>query len=504
MESWYFVVNGVQTGPVSMAELKEAAATGKLTPEDLVWQEGTADWVPARTVAGLFPSTPPVLPRPTPAQPTYGLSPPPPSSAQAAMTLPPTDAEAFSLDDEPAGPPRTPRNRPADLGPAAGMPDWLNLVQVFARRAFTTNPTASTPTPDEETALTRSGVMDPTARKVAVWRRSMLFVAAVPCAFAALFSLIDVIAMEKKEREPFSAFGLFLFYIEALALFALPVAAVLGALAYDRLAASAKWVLIGGLVSLATPIAVAFVPTDWRLDVKTDSSMTVAQAEEIRTSLGLLVGITLYITLMPTVLSLLPAVSRACVRVKLFLPESLAPGWGLITSIPLCVLLTLATFVMVYHVAGNALLILGLVLWIGAPLLYLSKFNLLTRPVTSPTDQDAIVRTSLIVFALILLGMFCLVIFLFTGKFGGLTILGFDEKTSATRPWNIGLHKIWIEYVGRSLFLTVFFADILVWVALSVWREERAFAGSPQAATFDQTMNGLGSAVLPRGTPPAP
>lgn len=51
---WYYLVNGVQTGPVLLAELQVAAAEGKLSPPDLVWQEGTADWVPARTVAGLF------------------------------------------------------------------------------------------------------------------------------------------------------------------------------------------------------------------------------------------------------------------------------------------------------------------------------------------------------------------------------------------------------------------------------------------------------------------
>jgi hypothetical protein len=72
------------------------------------------------------------------------------------------------------------------------------------------------------------------------------------------------------------------------------------------------------------------------------------------------------------------------------------------------------------------------------------------------------------------------------------------------RPWNLDLHKKWIEYVGRSLFLTVFFADVLLRIALSVWREERAFAGTAPAAGFDRTMSGLGSAVLPRGsTPPS-
>ncbi len=73
MESvWYYVVNGAQTGPVSLAELKDAAATGKLAPADLVWQEGTADWVPARTVAGMFPAAPPPPPRVAPPLPPSG------------------------------------------------------------------------------------------------------------------------------------------------------------------------------------------------------------------------------------------------------------------------------------------------------------------------------------------------------------------------------------------------------------------------------------------------
>jgi hypothetical protein len=346
--------------------------------------------------------------------------------------------------------------------------------------------------------------MELTARKFAVWRRSVLFVAAVPCAFAALFGLIDVVAMDKKEREPFSAFGMFLLYVQALALFSLPVAAVMGALVYDRLATSCKWVLIGGLVSFAVPLVVAFVPGDWLIELKTTSSTTVQEMETAKSTIGVILGIQFYLMLMPAVLSLLPAVSRACVRLKLFLPESLVPGWGLVTSIPLCVLLTLATFVLLYHIAGNALLILGLLLWVGAPLLYLSKFNLLTRPVHSPADLATLVRTSFAVFGLVLLGVLLLVVYLFTAKVAGRTLVGFDEHTSAIRPWDLGVHRKWIEYVGRSLFLSVFFADIVLRVALSVWREERAFAGTAPAAGFDRTMSGLGSAVLPRGNTPPP
>lgn len=498
MESsvWYYVVNGSQVGPVTLAGLQAAIAAGRVGPTDLVWQDGTPDWVAARTVPGLFLSTPPVPPPPAPTtDAAYPLAELPATSALVLVTPRPAP-EVLSLDDETPAPRRKRAADPNSPQPPA-LPEWVKLAQVFARRAIDPDPAECAPTTEEGAKLTAAGVMDATARKLAVWRRSMLFVAAVPCAFAAVFGLINVLAMSKEQREIFSVFGILLQYVQALALFALPVAAVFGALAYDRLSVSAKWVLAGGLVSLAVPLAVAFVPGDWVIELKTDSSTTVQQVEEAKGLIGLL-GIKFYLLIVPAVLSLLPAVARACVRMKLILPESLAPGWGLVTSVPLCVLLTLATFVLLYHIAGNVLLILGLLLWVGAPLLYFTKFDLFTRPLTSPVERAAIVRASMMVFGLIAAGMILLGIYLFTAKFMGRTVLGFSDS-ALVRPWTLELHKTWIDYLGRSLFLTVFFSDILLRIALSVWREERAFAGSPEAAGFDRTMSGLGSAVLPRG-----
>ena len=35
-----------------------------------------------------------------------------------------------------------------------------------------------------------------------------------------------------------------------------------------------------------------------------------------------------------------------------------------------------------------------------------------------------------------------------------MTILGFDEDKSAIRPWSLELHRTWLEYLGRSLFIS--------------------------------------------------
>ena len=260
--------------------------------------------------------------------------------------------------------------------------------------------------------------------------------------------------------------------------------------------ASARWVLLGGAIALGVPVVTAFTPGEWLIRTGGTSRDTDAEILMRLLGPGRFLGITFTLTLIPVVLSLLPAVSRACVRVKTFLPESLAPGWGLAASIPLFVLLTLTAFVFLYHVeSGNLVLTLGLLLWVGAPALYLTKFRLFTRPVTESPDLEALARTQLMVLGAVAGGVLLVVTYLFTAKVGGATIVGFDKDKSMVRPWSLSLHRIWIEYVGRSLFLTVLFADLLVRMALSVWREERAFAGTEKAAAFDRTMAGLGAAV---------
>jgi hypothetical protein len=58
MESqWYYTEQGQQSGPVSPAQLKELATSGRLQPTDMVWKEGMAQWSSAGQIKGLFPET---------------------------------------------------------------------------------------------------------------------------------------------------------------------------------------------------------------------------------------------------------------------------------------------------------------------------------------------------------------------------------------------------------------------------------------------------------------
>ena len=81
-EEWYVGSNGQQSGPFTLQQLRQMAASGQLSKTDLIWKEGLANWVPSSAIKGLFSaaadlsttSSPRPAPRPT-APPPRGPAP---------------------------------------------------------------------------------------------------------------------------------------------------------------------------------------------------------------------------------------------------------------------------------------------------------------------------------------------------------------------------------------------------------------------------------------------
>jgi hypothetical protein len=68
-DQWYVARNTPQgrqqQGPMPLEQVRQLAHAGALSPQDLVWQDGTPDWVPAGSVAAIFggiQASPPPLP----------------------------------------------------------------------------------------------------------------------------------------------------------------------------------------------------------------------------------------------------------------------------------------------------------------------------------------------------------------------------------------------------------------------------------------------------------
>jgi hypothetical protein len=64
---WHYTQNGQPAPePITTAQLRQLAAAGLLKPDDLVWQEGLTNWVPAGSIKGLFPAGKPAAEPPAP------------------------------------------------------------------------------------------------------------------------------------------------------------------------------------------------------------------------------------------------------------------------------------------------------------------------------------------------------------------------------------------------------------------------------------------------------
>ena len=339
----------------------------------------------------------------------------------------------------------------------------------------------------ESSALDAAGVFDPVARRLAVWRRSALLLAAVGTLTS---SAIGVGGGLGSGADVLTPLGVALIgYVLPLSTFAIPFGAIWAAVRYTRPAHSSRFLLAAGAVSIGVPLAVMFVPIEYLADMEFSADAPPEVRSAAVLAVRTLVGLMFYAALVPTVLSLMSAVARASVQVKLFLPESVVPGWGLVTSVPLSVLLTLAAFVLLYHAAGNVLLLAGVLLAIGAPLLYLTKFEDLTRPV-SPEVANRLTRVGHLVTAVTAVGGGLVLAFLLTQHVFGKPIVSLAGD-GWYRPWSGELVAKVAEYLGRSLFLTVLFADLLVRMTLSVWLEERTFTRGDRAAGYDKMMCGL-------------
>ena len=85
MSSWYYLDDGQQQGPVEDGEFQNLISSGKIGPDDLIWNESMADWQPAGQVEGI---QWPASSTPTPAPPPKPAPAPAPASRPQSFTQP--------------------------------------------------------------------------------------------------------------------------------------------------------------------------------------------------------------------------------------------------------------------------------------------------------------------------------------------------------------------------------------------------------------------------------
>lgn len=359
----------------------------------------------------------------------------------------------------------------------------------------------------EKARLDKMGLTEPTWQRYAAWRRSLLLLVVGPTLLSAVLATTDTLT---EGTDGLSHVGRLFTLLSTLFLWAMPVSALAAAHYWSRLKRSHRWLLAGWGLAFLPPFLLALVPMGWWFELSGTPEEQAGQQFGLA-MLDVIEGLYFYCTLMPAALSLLPGLMRACLRVKTLLPAAIVPGWFLVAGAPFSLLLWLVALIALNHLAGDPLLILGVLLWIGTPMLYVARAELFIRPLP-PTATAPIGRLQWLAQVLILMALALLVTYVLTKQVFGLRLVGLDMEASLVWLWqnyqkahlaigqilsraksvvwlgDLDLFQLLLEYVSRSLFLTVVFADLLVRMNLSVWRHVRQFADTAAAANYDRSM----------------
>jgi hypothetical protein len=130
-----------------------------------------------------------------------------------------------------------------------------------------------------------------------------------------------------------------------------------------------------------------------------------------------------------------------------------------------------------------------MLLWLAAPLAYLARAGVYTRPIASADGLRSARRVQAAAWVLALGSAGCLLAYAVTWEAFGLRLVGLEPKTSLFRPWQVVRYVL--DFSGRALFVTVLGADLLLGATFSAWRQQRAFGAGPAAAEFDRLMERL-------------
>ena len=408
--------------------------------------------------------------------------------------------------------------------PSAGTSPGAHL-----RRAFSWNLGKVVPSPRELEALARDGISDPTVARWAAWRRSLLLVAFVATAAAFALAVLDEVEAGFGEL---TAFGAALEVAGLVAVGSLPAACLAGLRKWTRPAHASGALAAAWLVAFALPFVEALLPVGWLYHLEEPHAVADAAAHAGAVAPGLVEGLPLeklealrglaldfvvsgsaYLALLPAVLSLIPGAMNGCLRVKSLLPAAALPGWLLVCAAPLFLLFWVVLLVVVNQAAQSPLLVVGMLLWAGSPLLYALRARTFVQPRLTPEAVAGITAVKRAVAVTGLAGVGLLLAFATLERVAGLRLIGFDEaaamstridhlveddlltledvgdafesSTSFLYALDLSSFRFVVDFLAKLLVVTAAFAHLVLRATLSAWRTERSLRVRPEASAHD-------------------
>jgi hypothetical protein len=412
-------------------------------------------------------------------------------------------------------------------------------------RAFTSNVRALAVSPEEQAALGAQGISDPTVQRYLLWRRATVLMVIVATLLSAAVSTYSTLT-ESDEQPDFmeSLSELFLQKIESavpavaklgltadtattvikekkeaqaekeadatkdddkkprllgsvvdegthlLSLYLMPIAALIVLFLGHRFRTACRILVAAFLLSFFLPMLIALLPWSvWEAQTPPTTPIEVIkdQAE------GLMEGAQTLLALLPAVLSLIPGLQKACLRVKTLLPQSSTPGWFIIVASPLYGLFLLVIFVAVDQVTTQPAILASLGLLALASFFYVFRPGIFTRPLLTEADYRRMRGVQRIVGLITALAGGILVAYLVTSEVLGIHLIGLDPSKSLMRP--IDLVEYGLEIISRSMFVSVVGAEVILRLNLAAWQQGRALATSEAATPYDEAMEATAAIV---------
>lgn len=282
--------------------------------------------------------------------------------------------------------------------------------------------------------------------------------------------------------------------VHLISLYSLPIAALVVILNWTRFGFTFRLLAATFVFSFVMPIVLSFCPWSWWEPENVIAASEMTNADKLqRVADGLVEGLRYLGMLLPAVLSLLPGVQKACIRVKSLLPQATLPGWYLAAASPFYGLFLLVVSVAANQLFGDPLLLAGLLLFIGSSLIFGIRMDVFTRPLVNEKDYRQMFRVQKVAGMMTMAAGVLILIFVQSHDVFGVRLLGLDSKTSLLQP--IDLLELFLETIGRAMFMTVLGADFFMRMNLAAWKSTRDFRGSEDEAQYDATMSALQEAV---------
>jgi len=287
----------------------------------------------------------------------------------------------------------------------------------------------------------------------------------------------------KKEEEKTSTGEKIVEAAHILSLYMMPVAALFVLSLKNRYRLAFRVLAGTFLVSFFLPILIDLLPMSlWETPSTSTKAVDVLkdQIQDIKE------GATVLAALLPAVLSLIPGVQKACLRVKGLLPQSLLPGWFVVVASSLYGLFLLVIFVAIDQVTEQPAVLAALGLLSLASLVYAFRAGVITRPLLTEKDFKAMKMLQLTVTLITAIAGIVLVVFLLSNDIMGIHLVGFDAKKSLMSP--IDLLEMGLEIISRSMFVSVVGAELMMRINLMSWQQGRAVSASESAGPYDGAM----------------